>query len=228
MRAGLKSTPRGIRRKRFVLSCKRQSLCFCGFMSSDLSSRSRWLAIHVLPHEALIRSKLRGIRVYNLDIEDVIQEVYTRMLSVPSLEAIRHPKQYAIRTARAIVIDHIRHSRVVSIVTAGRNENIDVPEREANAEQRLEFQEEVAAVEAALAELPEKCRKTLLLRRVEGLSQQEVALKLGVSEKMIEHHMTDAIRCLTKTFGRGGKSRGQTSNNPLETGDRNVADKPTS
>jgi RNA polymerase sigma-70 factor (ECF subfamily) len=197
-------------------------------MSSDLSSRSRWLAIHVLPHEALIRSKLKDLRVYNLDTEDVIQEVYTRMLSVPSLETIRHPKQYAIRTAKAIIIDHVRHSRVVSIVSAGRSENIDVPEREASAEQRLEFQEEVAAVEAALAGLSEKCRMTLLLRRVEGLSQKEVAQRLGVSEKMIEHHMTDAIRCLIKTFGRGGKSRSQTSNISLESGDGNVVDKPTS
>ena len=120
-------------------------------MSGDLSDRSRWLAINVLPHEALIRSKLYGMRLYNLDIEDVIQETYTRMLSVPSLETIRHPRQYAITTAKTIIIDHVRHSRVVSIASAGRSEGLDVPEREANAEERLEFQEEVAAVEAALA-----------------------------------------------------------------------------
>jgi hypothetical protein len=59
-------------------------------MLGDLSIRSRWLAINVLPHEALIRSKLKGMHVYGLDIEDVIQETYTRMLSVPSLGAIRY------------------------------------------------------------------------------------------------------------------------------------------
>jgi RNA polymerase sigma-70 factor (ECF subfamily) len=196
-------------------------------MSGDLSDRSRWLAIHVLPHEALIRSKLRGIRVYNLDIEDVIQETYTRMLSVPSLEAIRHPKQYAVRTAKAIVIDHVRHSRVVSISSAGRSEGLDVPERSANAEERLEFQEEVAAVEDALAHLPEKCRMTLLLRRVEGLSQKEVARHLGISEKMVERHMTDGIKHLIRLFGRGGKTRIQTSNNAFEIGGSDVVDKPT-
>jgi RNA polymerase sigma-70 factor (ECF subfamily) len=195
-------------------------------MSSDLSDRSRWLAINVLPHEALIRSKLRGTRVYNLDIEDVIQETYTRMLSVPSLETIRHPRQYAIRTAKAIVIDHIRHSRVVSIASAGRSDDLDVPEREANAEERLEFQEEVAAVEQALSELPEKCRMTLLLRRVEGLSQKEVARHLGISEKMVERHMTDSIRYLIKLFGRGGKTRVHTSATPFEIGDSDVVDKP--
>ena len=196
-------------------------------MSSDLSDRSRWLAINVLPHEALIRSKLRGARVYNLDIEDVIQEAYTRMLSVPSLESIRHPRQYAIKTAKAIVIDHVRHSRVVSIASAGRSDSLEVPEPEANAEERLGFQEEVAAVEEALAELPEKCRMTLLLRRVEGLSQKEVARRLGISEKMVERHMTDSVKYLIKLFGRGGKSRVHTSHSPHEIGEADVVDKPT-
>lgn len=197
-------------------------------MLGDLSDRARWLAINVLPHEALIRSKLLGMRVYNLDIEDVIQETYTRILSVSSLETILHPKQYAVRTAKAIVIDHVRHSRVVSIASAGRSENFDVPEREANAEERLGFQEEVAAVTQALAGLPEKCRMTLLLRRVEGLSQKEVARLLGISEKMVERHMTDSIKFLIKRFGRGGKSRARTSNIPLEVDDEDDAvDKPT-
>lgn len=196
-------------------------------MLDDLSDRSRWLATNVLPHEALIRSKLKGLRVYNLDIEDVIQETYTRMLSVPSLETIRHPKQYAIRTAKAIIIDHVRHSRVVSIASAGRGDGFDVPEREPNAEERLEFQEEVAAVEEALAALPGKCRMTLLLRRVEGLSQKEVARRLGISEKMVERHMTDSIKHLIRLFGRGGKSRRRTSDTVFETGDSDVIDKPT-
>jgi len=196
-------------------------------MLSDLSDRSRWLAINVLPHEALIRSKLRGMRAYTLDIEDVIQETYTRMLSVPGLETIRHPRQYAIKTAKAIVVDHVRHSRVVSIASAGRSDSLDVPEREANAEERLGFQEEVAAVEEALAGLPEKCRMTLLLRRVEGLSQKEVARHLGISEKMVERHMTDSVKYLIKLFGRGGKSRTQTSPNNTETGEESdVVDKP--
>ncbi len=197
-------------------------------MSSDLTSRARWLAINVLPHEALIRARLRGTRVYDLDIEDVIQETYTRMLSVPSLESIQHPRQYAIRTAKAIVVDHMRHSRVVSLTYSGKSDGLDVPERAAKAEERLEFQEEVAAVEDALAQLPGKCRTTLLLRRVEGLSQKEVARRLSISEKMVEKHMTDSVRFLIKLFGKGGKSRSHTSDIRLESGDADVVDKPRS
>jgi RNA polymerase sigma-70 factor (ECF subfamily) len=109
-------------------------------MSEDLRERGRWLARNVLPHEALVRAKLHAISVYGLDIEDVIQEMYARILSVPSLDAIRYPRQYAIQTAKAVIIDHIRHSRVISITSSGSLDAFDIPIPEANTEERLEFQ----------------------------------------------------------------------------------------
>src|SRR2546422_271820 len=151
-------------------------------MSDDLAERARWLARNVLPHEALIRARLTGIGMYGLDIEDIIQETYTRILSISALDSIRYPRQYAVQTARTIVIDYIRHSRVVSIAYTGSLELLALPVQEASAEERLEFQAEVAAVADALAQLPERCRETLIMRRIEGLSQKEVARRLNVSE----------------------------------------------
>ena len=180
-------------------------------MSQDFRERGRWLARHVLPHEALIRSKLKDMCLYDLDIEDVIQETYAKFLTLPSLEAIRYPKQYALLTARGIVIDHLRHSRVVSITTTGNLELLDVAEPHANGEERIEFQQEILAVGAALKQLPAMCRETLILRRVEGLSQREVASRLKISEKTVEKHMANGVRLLIKIFGRGGKTRANTS-----------------
>ncbi len=180
-------------------------------MSQDLRERGRWLARNVLPHEALIRAKLNTISVYGLEIEDVIQEMYARLLSVPSLDAIRYPRQYAIQTAKAIVIDHVRHSRVIAITSSGSLDTLDSPVPEPSTEERLEFQGEILAVADALAQLPATCRETLILRRMEGLSQREVAQRLKISEKTVEKHMTNGVRLLIKIFGRGGKSRVRTS-----------------
>ena len=180
-------------------------------MSQDLRERGRWLARNVLPHEALIRAKLRTVSVYGLDIEDIVQEMYARILSAPSLDAIRYPRQYAIQTAKAIIIDHVRHSRVISITSSGSLETLDAAMPEANTEERLEFQGEILAVADALAQLPEMCRETLILRRMEGLSQKEVAQRLKISEKTVEKHMANGVRLLIKIFGRGGKSRVRTS-----------------
>jgi RNA polymerase sigma-70 factor (ECF subfamily) len=185
-------------------------------MSQDLRERARWLARNVLPHEALIRAKLSSICVYDLDIEDVIQETYTRILSVPSLEAIRYPRQYALQAAKAVIIDHVRHSNVVSIASTGSLETLNVSVQEATSEERLEFQGEILAVADALAQLPKMCRETLILRRIEGLSQRDVARRLNISEKTVEKHMAHGVRLLIKIFGRGGKSRVHPSNSKEE------------
>jgi len=180
-------------------------------MGRDLRDRSRWLARNVLPFEGLLRAKLRAIRVYDLDIDDVIQETYSRMLSIEALDSIRYPKQYALLTARAIVIDHIRHTRVVSIISSETLEVLDVPEPEPSVEKRLEFQEELVAVNRALSRLPKLWREILILRRVEHLPQKDVARRLGISERTVEKYLAKGARLLARIIAQGGKWRPSSS-----------------
>ena len=181
-------------------------------MGDDLREKGRWLAHNVLPHEKLLRARLSEICRYDLDIEDVIQETYARFMAHPSLETIRHPRQYALLIARGIIIDNLRRAKVISISTTDNLDLIEVPTTEVDAERRLEFNQEIQTVIAALQQLPAPCRETLILRRVEGLSQREVAERLGVSEKTVEKYMANAVRQLIKVFGRGGKMRTRSSN----------------
>ncbi|WP_432712068.1 sigma-70 family RNA polymerase sigma factor, partial [Pedobacter sp.] len=44
--------------------------------------------------------------------------------------------------------------------------------------------------------LPEKCRKVFKLSRLEGLKYRDIALQLGISEKTVENHMSNALRIL--------------------------------
>lgn len=176
-------------------------------MTGDLREKGRWLARNVLPHEPMIRARLRRIHVYGLEIDDIIQETYARIVSLPSFGSIRYPKQYAIQTATSIIIDHIRHSRVISIKSNGNLEQLDIATPEAGPEEQLEFREEIAEVARFLARLPHVTRETLILRRVEGLSQQETADRLGISVKTVEKHMARGVLMLMELFGRGGKFR---------------------
>lgn len=180
----------------------------------DIQERARWLSRHILPHEPLLRSRLRRMFIYGLEIDDVIQEMYARIVSQPSLDAIKYPLQYASQTATAIIIDHMRRSRVVSINATGTLEQLEISTLEASPEQQLEFREEIAAVAKSLAQLPERTREVLILRRVEGLSQQETADKLHISVKTVEKHMALGIAALMSSFGRGGKPGRQSSTNP--------------
>ena len=174
-------------------------------MRADIHEQARWLSRHILPHEPLIRSRLRRSFTYGLEVDDVIQEMYARIASLPSFDAIKHPLQYASQTATAIVIDHMRRSRIVSINAAGTLEQLEIAAPEPSPEQRLEFREEIAIVARSLAQLPERTRDVLILRRVEGLSQQETADRLQISVKTVEKHMALGVAALMTWFGRGGK-----------------------
>jgi RNA polymerase sigma-70 factor (ECF subfamily) len=175
-------------------------------MADDFQEKSRWLARNILPHEPLIRDRLRGMRVFDLEIDDVVQETYARIISLPSFDTIRHPRQYAIQTATSIVIDHIRRSRVISIKSSDDLERFDIADDDASPDMQLEFRDEIVQVSRFLALLPPTTRETLIKRRVEGLSQKEVAEALGISVKTVEKHMARGTLMLMELFGRGGKS----------------------
>jgi RNA polymerase sigma factor (sigma-70 family) len=57
-------------------------------------------------------------------------------------------------------------------------------------------------VEAALAELPSKCRDVLFLSRVEGLTHAEIAMRLGVSRSLVEKYAVRALlHCRARMTG---------------------------
>jgi RNA polymerase sigma-70 factor (family 1) len=52
----------------------------------------------------------------------------------------------------------------------------------------------------AIDELPEHCRKVFMMSRFEGLKQQEIADKLGISIKTVKNHITNALKQLNKVL----------------------------
>jgi RNA polymerase sigma factor (sigma-70 family) len=180
-------------------------------MEIDFQERARWLARNILPYEPVLRSRLRRMFVYGMEVDDIVQEMYARIVSQPSLEAIKYPRQYAIQTATAIIIDHMRRSRVISINAAGDLDQLEISSPDASPEQQLEFREEIAAVARLLSLLPARTRDVLIMRRIEGLSQRETADRLGISIKTVEKHMTQGVAALMALFGRGGKSNSHPS-----------------
>lgn len=56
------------------------------------------------------------------------------------------------------------------------------------------------AVREAIDALPDKCREVLVLSKFEGLKNKEIALKLNISEKTVERHMSIAIGRLRKNL----------------------------
>jgi RNA polymerase sigma factor (sigma-70 family) len=169
------------------------------------NDRARWLAQHIVPHERAIRSWLAR-RTHDLDIDDIVQEMYARLAALGDVESVRNPRQYAAQTAISIALNLARHARVVPMIPLGDFEDFRLASQEPSPERTLNSREELRDLERTLQDLPGLCRTAFLLRRVEGLSQKEVADKLGISVKTVEKYMAKSVRFLLQTYGKGGSS----------------------
>ena len=62
----------------------------------------------------------------------------------------------------------------------------------------LELDELKEKIETSVKNLPEHCRRIFEMSRYEDLKNKEIAEKLGISQKTVESHMTNALRILRK------------------------------
>ncbi len=196
-------------------------------MGESSNDRAVWLARHVMPHHLALRRWLAR-RFKGIDIDDVIQETYAVLSALKAVDHIYNPQLYAFQTAYSIVLAQLRRARIVSITTVSDLEAMepvaDIPSPETAASD----QEELRNVAEAIKSLPERVRKVFVLRRVEGLSQRQVAQRLGISENAVEKCVAKGMQTLMDAFDRGGKAgadspneRGSADNpmivNPLKT-----------
>ncbi|HEY0301906.1 MAG TPA: sigma-70 family RNA polymerase sigma factor, partial [Rhizomicrobium sp.] len=182
-----------------------------GGMYRVSDERAVWLARNVLPIEPALRAWLRRRRLSESEIDDLVQETYAKLITLPSVENIRDPKNYAFQVAHSIFASRIRRARIVPIHAGIDLSELAIPANDGTPEDIVQAREELLELAGALASLPLRCRTAFLLRRVDGLSQREVAQRLGISEKTVENYMTQAIRFLMDRYGRGGKTHLRTS-----------------
>jgi RNA polymerase sigma factor (sigma-70 family) len=180
-------------------------------MAGVSHDRALWLSKNILPHEDALRAWLKNRRVADLEVDDIVQEAYARISALEFVDEIRHPKTYFFRTAYSIIATHVRRSRVVSIFAVGDVEALNAAAHDPSPERQVADREELGRIATAIASLPDACREVFTLRRIEGLSQRDVAKRLKLTENSVEHHMTKAIRSMMEIFGRGGKPESRPS-----------------
>jgi len=193
-------------------------------MSDRVRDRASWIARNVLPHEPAIRGWLNRNRLYDLDVDDIIQETYARIVSLESFDGILDGRRYAFQVAHSVVVDHLRRARIVSIFAVGNIEELGLAAPDADPEQKASFHDEINQIATALAALPERTRDVLMMRRVAGFTQRETAARLAISEKTVEKHLAKGVLMLMTQFGRGGKTAAGSSKGRRSVQQRNEND----
>lgn len=176
------------------------------------TERALWLARYVLPHEPALRAWLQRKRVPGLEIDDIVQETYTRLSTVQSVADIRDPKTYMFQAAHSIIVSHVRRSRIVPILAVGSLEAFDLISEAPSVEAQASDHQQLQRLAEAIATLPGKIRDVFILRRIHDMPQREVAQRLGLSESTVEKHLSKGLRLLAALFDRSGNGPSRASN----------------
>jgi RNA polymerase sigma-70 factor (ECF subfamily) len=135
------------------------------------------------------------VRILNSreEAEDILQEVFLQVWrrATDFDERRGKPFTWLVTLARSRAIDRLRHlssrERTANAAAAGRtDETSDAAQDAFQSEQR-------ELVAGALAELPEEQRRALMLAYFEGLTQSEIAARLGTPLGTVKTRMRSGM-----------------------------------
>ncbi|MDT4822048.1 putative RNA polymerase sigma factor FecI [compost metagenome] len=124
---------------------------------------------------------------------DIAQDTFIRLLTAGAYVAPCEPRAFLATVARRLLIDNGRRQRLEQAyreeleLCAAHMEQAPSPEQILQAIQALE------SLDRALSRMKPRMRETFVLRHLEGLAQDEIARRLGVSVRTVQTDLVEAL-----------------------------------
>ncbi len=151
---------------------------------------------------ALLRFARAALAVSPAEAEEVVQEVLIRLWrQAATWQPDGRISTWAHRVTSRLCIDRLRRQRPSVTIDALEDDLAD-PAPLPGA--RLSHLEDIRAVQAAVAALPERQRTAIVLCHYQGLSQAEAAAVMGLGEEAYESLLARGRRRLRARFADGG------------------------
>ena len=161
---------------------------------SSAAEQARWFAEEVQPIELPLRAYLSRSLPSSADVDDVIQDSYIRLLKAKEKGTIRRPKPFLFAIARNVVRDFLQRKTKTDAIPITENTALPVLENDNDLVESVCRRQELALLTEAIKLLPERCREVILLRKIKGLSQREIAELLGIAEHTVESLAVKGVR----------------------------------
>ena len=134
------------------------------------------------------RKRLR-IRLGSEDLaNDAMQEAWLRVDRLAETAPVDYPAAYLFKIASNIAEDQRRaNARILSMDEI--DELYEMADEAAGPVQVAEGREQLAALEAALAELPRRRQAIVIAARVDEVPHREIAERFGISVRTVEKEL---------------------------------------
>jgi RNA polymerase sigma factor (sigma-70 family) len=131
------------------------------------------------------------------DVEDMTQDVFVSLTRRAELDTIDNAERYIFQIAANLLRDRFRLSRIRPVIESeGYADPNDRLIDEISPERELLGREAYAAFTDALQELPERVRMIFVLNRFEEMPGREIAIALGVSQRLVEKDISRVLKLL--------------------------------
>ena len=136
----------------------------------------------------------RRLRDEAVNVADLVQEVFLRLLRIGDHETIRSPEAYLYTIAFHVLHQHaLREASTPEAVeiTALIDEMDTSPARDPATQ--AEIRQRLEELQTVLARLSPKAQAVLLLHRRDGYSLEEIGTQLGISRAMAAKYLSRAL-----------------------------------
>jgi RNA polymerase sigma-70 factor (ECF subfamily) len=165
-------------------------------------STGRWFADDVYAHDSSLKAYLRGSFPSVRDVDDLVQESYLRIWKARAAQPIASAKAFLFTVARRLALDLMRHDRRSPIVGVTDLDQLFVLNKVPDAADAAATSQEIELLAEAVDSLPARCREIFLLRRIQGVSQKDIAARLGLSEQTVQVQAARGLRKIEEWMNR--------------------------
>ncbi len=115
-----------------------------------------------------------------------MQESYVKVLRAAERRPVTSTKAYLFATVRNAALGLFRRPRIFSEKPVTDTTVLNVLEEGADVAERICTDQEIAILLDAIDSLPARCREIFILRKLQGVPQKEIAVRLGISENTVQ------------------------------------------
>ena len=137
-----------------------------------------------------------------VDVPDLMQEVFLRLLRVDNHEAIRNRQAYLYTVANHVLYQYTLRRAQASQAFVPMDVMVEpVSIADADPATQLELEQHFEKVGRALEESSPKAYATLIMHRCDGVPLREIGDRLGVSYSMVKRYLAKATAFCQQRLG---------------------------